>query len=166
MALAGCGAAPAPAPPPAGDVLRPFGGGHTGVDLRAPAGTPVLAAADGQVRLVLERSRAGRMLVLGHASDLASVYMHLSEVSVRVGETVRRGAPVGRSGLTGNATTPHLHFGVCRRPAGRCRTGRGGGWDDPAAHWVAGDACFDPRRDYRDSPERLTHPLPCRARGG
>jgi murein DD-endopeptidase MepM/ murein hydrolase activator NlpD len=149
-----------------GEVLRAFGGRHTGIDLRAPAGTPVLAAADGDVRLVLERARAGRMVVLGHAPDLSSVYMHLSEVSVRVGQTVRRGTAVGRSGASGNASTPHLHFGVCRRPAGRCGTGGGGGWDDPGRYWVAGDSCFDARRDYAAAPLRLTHPLPCRVAAG
>jgi murein DD-endopeptidase MepM/ murein hydrolase activator NlpD len=163
VVLAGCSAAPAPAPHPAREVLRPFGGRHTGVDLRAPVGTPVLAAADGEVQLVVERPRAGRMVVLEHRADLATVYMHLGDVSVRVGQAVPRGAPVGRSGVSGNATTPHLHFGVCRRPAGRCRTGRDGGWDDPAGHWAPGDPCFDPRRDYGAVAHRLTYPLPCRA---
>ncbi|MGH7268448.1 MAG: M23 family metallopeptidase [Candidatus Rokuibacteriota bacterium] len=166
LTVAGCAPAPAPVSLPSLEIIRPFGGRHTGLDIRAPVGTPVLAAADGDVQLVLERPRAGRMVVLGHTADLATVYMHLSDISVRVGQTVRRGTPVGRSGSTGNATTPHLHLGVCRRPAGRCRTGRGGGWDDPAGHWVAGDACFDARRDYTDARHRLTYPLPCRASAG
>ena len=107
-----------------------------------------------------ERGRAGRMIVVGHAEDVASVYMHLSEVAVSVGQPVRRGEPIGRAGMTGNATTPHLHFAVCRRPGGRCGGGPDGGWDDPAGYWIDGHACFDGERAY-PAPGRFTYPLPC-----
>jgi murein DD-endopeptidase MepM/ murein hydrolase activator NlpD len=83
---------------------------------------------------------------------------------VAVGQAVRRGEPIGRAGMTGNATTPHLHFAVCRRPGGRCG-GRGtnGGWDDPAGYWIEGNPCFDTGRAY-GPPARFTYPLPCAAR--
>jgi hypothetical protein len=161
LALAGCaGAPPSPLPLPF-PVLTAYGPRHAGIDLRAPAGTPVLAAADGTVVAAAERGRGGRMIVLAHAEDVASVYMHLSEIAVAEGQTVRRGEPIGRAGMTGNATTPHLHFAVCRRPGGRCG-GRGtdGGWDDPAGYWIEGNPCFDDGRAY-GPPERFTYPLPC-----
>lgn len=145
-------------PPP---FLSAFGARHAGLDLRAAHGTPVLAAADGEVRLVAQRPRAGRMVVLAHAEDVATVYMHLSAVSVRVGQPVHRGEPIGRAGMTGNATTPHLHFGVCRRPGGRCGPTIDAGWDDPAAWWIEGTPCYDAQRGYASVPVRLTYPLPC-----
>jgi Peptidase family M23 len=164
-ALTGCAVAPAPAPiPPVASpsLLTPYSSRHTGIDLRVPAGTPVLAAADGEVRLVADGTRAGRTVIVAHGPDLATVYMHLSAAAVHAGQVVRRGEVVGRSGRTGNATTPHLHFAVCRRPRGQCGAGADGGWDDPARYWVAGDACFEGTRDYGEATRRLTYPLPCR----
>jgi len=163
LGLAGCAVGRAPAPPgrlPA-PLLTPFGGRHAGIDLRAPVGTPVLAAADGVVLVAGERPRAGRLVVLAHADDLGTVYMHLSAVTVRVGQAVRRGEAIGRAGRSGNATTPHLHFGVCRRPGGRCGTAVAAGWADPAAWWMAPDPCFAAGRSYAATPLRLTFPLPC-----
>ena len=90
LALAGCVGAPPSSPPLPSPVLATYGPRHFGIDLRAPAGTPVLAAADGTVLVAAERGRAGRMIVVGHAEDVASVYMHLSEVAVSVGQPVRR----------------------------------------------------------------------------
>jgi len=179
LALAGCavetGRVPAPVsltpgeptPPP---IISGFGdwrgaGGpsgpwrHNGIDIRVPVGAPVLAAADGEVLRIGEGRAAGRMIVVGHAGGLATVYMHLAEIGVRSGQVVRRGEPVGRSGMTGNATTPHLHFGVCGRPDGQCGSGIDAGWDDPARHWVEGSPCYEPGHLY--SPGRLTYPLPC-----
>jgi murein DD-endopeptidase MepM/ murein hydrolase activator NlpD len=132
---------------------------HNGIDIRAPVGTPVLAAADGEVLRIGEGRAAGRMVVVGHGGGPATVYMHLSEIGVRPGQPVRRGEPVGRSGMTGNATTPHLHFGVCGRADGHCGPGIESGWDDPAHHWVEGNPCYEPGHAY--PPGRFTYPLPC-----
>jgi murein DD-endopeptidase MepM/ murein hydrolase activator NlpD len=166
LALAACTVDhPAPVPtslPPASlPVLAAFGPRHDGIDFRAAVGTPVLAAADGEVRLVGERLRAGRMVVVAHAGELATAYMHLSGIAVRVGQPVRRGEVIGRTGRTGNATTPHLHFAVCRRPGGRCGPIIGAGWNDPAAWWIDGNPCYEPGREYASVPVRLTYPLPC-----
>jgi murein DD-endopeptidase MepM/ murein hydrolase activator NlpD len=121
----------------------------------------VLAAADGTVVVAADRGRGGRTIVLAHAADVASVYMHLSEIAVAAGQAVRRGERIGRAGMTGNATTPHLHFAVCRRPGGRCGGGTdGGGWADPAGYWVEGERCFASGRAYA-APLRFTLPLPC-----
>lgn len=164
VALAGCAVdrpAPLPSPSPPLAILTAFGPRHAGIDIRAAVGTPVLAAANGEVRLVGERPQAGRMMVLAHADELATVYMHLSEVAVRVGQLVRRGEAIGRAGMTGNATTPHLHFGVCRRLGGRCGAGTRAGWDDPSVYWIEGNACFEAGRPYPVVPLRFTFPLPC-----
>jgi murein DD-endopeptidase MepM/ murein hydrolase activator NlpD len=142
-------------------ILTAYSARHAGIDFRAALGTPVLAAADGEVRWVAERRRAGRMVVIGHGDELSTAYMHLSEIAVRAGQLVRRGEVIGRTGVTGNATTPHLHFGVCRAPAGRCGTGAGSGWDDPAGYWIEGRACFEADHPYPAGMPRLTLPLSC-----
>ncbi len=161
---------PAPMIPPA--VVSRFGevrseGGespgtrHAGIDMRAPMGTPVLAAADGVVRRTGSAAHAGRLVVLGHASGLATAYYHLSRIEVAPGQGVRRGEVIGRVGATGNATAPHLHFGVCVREDGQCGARIEAGWEDPERHWVAGSPCFRPERDYASDAGRLTYPLPC-----
>ena len=163
LALAGCAVdrpVPASAPSPL-PILTGFSALHAGIDFRAPVGTPVLAAADGEVRWVGEWPRAGRTVVIAHAAELATAYMHLSEIAVRAGQIVHRGDLIGRTGISGNATTPHLHFGVCRRPGGRCGSGAGSGWDDPAGHWVQGSPCFEAERPYPAGTPRLTLPLSC-----
>jgi murein DD-endopeptidase MepM/ murein hydrolase activator NlpD len=121
----------------------------------------VLAAAGGTVARTGTHPNAGRLVVVAHDGDLATVYWHLSEIAVRPGQAVRRGEELGRSGMTGNATTPHLHFGVCRRPLGQCGSDIEAGWDDPARHWVEGPRCFAPDRAYETTPVRFTYPLPC-----
>ena len=103
-------------------VLSPFGlrrifngqprSPHSGVDLRAPAGTPVKAANRGRVTLVRNCYLSGWTVVLDHGYGLFSLYAHLSRVEVRRGDLVSRGQVIGLSGCTGRATGPHLHWGV------------------------------------------------------
>jgi murein DD-endopeptidase MepM/ murein hydrolase activator NlpD len=139
---------------------------HYGIDIRAAIGTPVLAAADGTVVRTDSRPLAGKLIVVAHADDIATVYYHLSRIGVHPGQTVRRGETLGRTGMTGNATTPHLHFGVCRRPDGGCGTRIQAGWADPARYWVEGNLCYDAGRLYSASPTQLTYPVPCESRPG
>lgn len=186
LAVSGCAVAAVPPPsvsrPPAPPLVVPPiisgfgewrgpGGGprlwqHTGIDIRAAVGTPVLAAADGTVRHAGEGPLAGRFVVVAHADDLATVYLHLSEIAVVPGQPVARGAVLGRTGATGNATTPHLHFGVCRRGAGDCGGRISGGWEDPARWWAEGAVCFSTERAIPATPPRLTFPLPCKQSEG
>ena len=171
------GALPAPAPAPAltpppvisafGDA-RSAGGGlriwqHAGVDIRAATGTPTLAAADGVVVRTGWGPLAGRFVILVHEADLATVYYHLSAITVQVGQAVERGAAIGRTGATGNATSPHLHFGLCRREGVSCGASSDAGWADPARYWAAGNPCFVPGRAIPPRPLRLTYPVPCAA---
>jgi murein DD-endopeptidase MepM/ murein hydrolase activator NlpD len=135
---------------------------HYGIDIRVPAGTPVLAAADGAVLRVAEGPISGKMIILSHADDLATSYYHLSFVGVAEGQRVQRGETIGQSGRSGNASTPHLHFGVCRARGGRCGNRIQHGWDDPTRHWVDGNPCFQNGELFR--PDRLTYPVPCQLR--
>lgn len=96
-----------------GDRRHPSGGDrrfHGGLDLRAPAGTPVYAAAAGTVVESGRRGAYGEVVVVRHGGDLESLYAHLERRLVRAGESVRRGQVVGLVGRTGNATGDHLHF--------------------------------------------------------
>jgi murein DD-endopeptidase MepM/ murein hydrolase activator NlpD len=85
---------------------------HSGADYSAPAGEPVLAAADGVAALVDEHFFAGRSVFIDHGDGLISMYFHLSAIEVEQGETVSRGQVIGRVGSSGRATGPHLHFGL------------------------------------------------------
>jgi murein DD-endopeptidase MepM/ murein hydrolase activator NlpD len=134
---------------------------HAGIDIRAVTGTPVLAAADGIVLRTGSQVVAGRLIVLGHDLDLTTAYYHLSVVDVVPGQAVRRGQVIGRAGTTGNATAPHLHFGVCRREGGVCGEGIDGGWEDPTRHWIAANPCFVAGHSYPPQDRRLTYPVPC-----
>ncbi|HWC04752.1 MAG TPA: M23 family metallopeptidase [Methylomirabilota bacterium] len=134
---------------------------HAGVDIRATTGTPVLAAADGIVLRTGSQIFAGRLIVIGHDTDAVTAYYHLSAVEVAAGQAVRRGDVIGRVGSSGNATAPHLHFGVCRRQGGLCGERIDGGWEDPTRHWIAPNPCFVPGRPYVPRDGRLTYPVPC-----
>lgn len=87
---------------------------HNGIDLSAPCGTPLLAAADGVVAHMAYDASGGWRLVLSHGSvngvDLQSVYLHAQGYRVRAGDRVARGERVGTMGTTGWSTGCHLHF--------------------------------------------------------
>jgi murein DD-endopeptidase MepM/ murein hydrolase activator NlpD len=85
---------------------------HAGLDLAAPTGTPVTAAADAVVVSAGTHGGYGQAVVLDHGGALATLYGHLSSTGVRAGDVVRRGDPIGLVGSTGVSTGPHLHFEV------------------------------------------------------
>jgi murein DD-endopeptidase MepM/ murein hydrolase activator NlpD len=94
------------------------GKGHTGIDLRAPIGTPIMSAASGVVVGVANTDAVrgcysyGKWIMVKHSNGLSTLYAHLSVQSVTNGQTVSRGQVIGYSGNTGYSTGPHLHFGV------------------------------------------------------
>jgi murein DD-endopeptidase MepM/ murein hydrolase activator NlpD len=100
---------------PFGVRTDPFSGEgaiHTGVDLAAPMGTPVQAAADGIIVQTDWSSGYGRLIIVDHGNGVQTYYGHLSRFDVVPGQEVRRGDIIGRSGASGRVTSPHLHYEV------------------------------------------------------
>jgi len=104
---------------PVGSPFGPRGTGfHPGIDLPAATGTPVGAAAPGRVVFAhFDPGGYGNLVEVAHVDGVVSMYAHLSSFSIRVGQTVVTGTRVGRVGLTGEASGPHLHFEVRVRGA-------------------------------------------------
>jgi len=90
---------------------------HRGVDIAAPAGSPVRAALDGKVTIVAEDPVLGLYVMVRHQIGYSTVYGHLQQALVRPGAAVTRGQRIGLVGSSGKATGPHLHFEV--RKSGR-----------------------------------------------
>lgn len=105
---------PAVVPVEGAVVSRRTDANHPGIDLVAPAGVLVRAAADGVVRERAEDREYGRYLLLAHSDGYVTFYGHLSEWTVRKGDTVLAGQAIGQVGSTGNSTAPHLHFEIRR----------------------------------------------------
>ena len=85
---------------------------HPGLDMAAPAGTPVVAAAAGTVTHAGPAGTYGNLVTIKHANGLETRYAHLSAVEVVKGAEVTPGTEIGKVGSTGRSTGPHLHFEV------------------------------------------------------
>lgn len=96
------------------DPRCPGGHWHSGVDLAAAAGTPVVAASAGVAHVVVSATGFGLHVVIDHGGGLQSLYGHLSSVAVAEGSAVATGQLIGAVGSTGNSTGPHLHFELDR----------------------------------------------------
>ncbi len=83
---------------------------HTGIDYRAPTGSAVRATASGKVVEASWVGGYGNMVEIDHGNGLTSRYAHLSSMAVGIGDTVAKGATIGRVGSTGRSTGPHLHY--------------------------------------------------------
>jgi murein DD-endopeptidase MepM/ murein hydrolase activator NlpD len=85
---------------------------HTGIDIVAPRGTPVVASAHGRVSSVGHQGDYGLLVDIDHGYGMVTRYAHLSKAVVRVGQLVERGEHIGNVGQSGLAMGPHLHYEV------------------------------------------------------
>ena len=95
--------------------MDPFSGEgarHAGLDISARYGSPVEATADGIVVVAEPDGGYGREILIDHGNGFTTVYGHLSQIRVVVGQEVKRGQIIGAVGMTGKATGPHLHYEV------------------------------------------------------
>lgn len=115
-----------PTPPPSpssgfvwpvqGTIVSPYGQRwgrlHSGIDIAAPAGTPIVASASGQVVYAGSMSGYGLIVVIQHAGGIATAYAHNASISVSVGQLVGQGLPIAAVGCTGHCFGDHVHFEV------------------------------------------------------
>jgi murein DD-endopeptidase MepM/ murein hydrolase activator NlpD len=85
---------------------------HSGVDIAAPRGSAVLAAADGTVAYTGWFGGYGKIVIIDHGEGVSTLYAHLSSILTQEGRPVRRGQLIARVGSTGYSTGPHVHFEV------------------------------------------------------
>lgn len=143
-------------------------GGHQGIDILGPVGTPVLAPASGKVAASWFGPMYGHQILIDHGIDSDGMHLrtrlvHLSRRGVKAGDPVARGQRIGDLGRTGLLAggLPHLHYEIQRadRPVShRYRS------YSPHRFWIDGAGvvtCFDHRRSYPEQPFRTTYPVPC-----
>lgn len=85
---------------------------HNGLDMAAPGGSPILAAANGTVIAASYSSTMGNYIMINHGGGLYTIYMHASALYVSTGQSVTRGQKIAAVGSTGRSTGNHLHFSV------------------------------------------------------
>ncbi len=95
---------------------------HSGMDIAAATGVPVLAPSAGKVIEMGDFFFSGNLVYLDHGQGLISMFAHLSEINVEIGQQVSKGEVIGKVGATGRVTGPHLHWSI----------GLNGSWIDPA----------------------------------
>jgi murein DD-endopeptidase MepM/ murein hydrolase activator NlpD len=95
--------------------FSPSSGGtrpHMGIDIAAPPGTPIAAAADGVVLIAGREAAYGRLVCIDHGHGYTTMYGHLKDIQVKPGDRVHAGQTLGTVGISGNTTGPHLHYEV------------------------------------------------------
>ena len=87
-------------------------GPHNGTDIAAEVGTPVVAAGSGEIIDIGDYFFSGRTVMINHGRGFITLYAHLSQIDVKLRKRVTAGQRIGKVGITGRVTGPHLHFGV------------------------------------------------------
>ena len=95
---------------------------HSGMDIAAETGTPVRAPSAGRVIELGDFFFSGNLVYIDHGQGMISLFAHLSEIDVALGDQVEKGQIIGKVGATGRVTGPHLHWSL----------GLNGAWIDPA----------------------------------
>lgn len=86
---------------------------HTGIDFSCPRGTQIVSSGKGVIEKINGNGRGyGKHVLINHGYGIQTLYAHMSEIDVHVGQKVERGTPIGKVGSTGTATAPHLHYEV------------------------------------------------------
>lgn len=85
---------------------------HKGIDLKAAAGTPVLASNSGVVLMAAHLKAHGRVVLLNHGQGVMTIYLHLNSIAVKPSQKVVKGQKIGVVGSSGLSTAPHVHWGV------------------------------------------------------
>lgn len=89
---------------------------HQGMDIAAKEGTPIKASADGEIVLAYpDLFYSGNVVIIDHGFGLQTIYAHMKDMSVKVGQKVKKGDIIGTVGKTGRVTGPHLHWGASLR---------------------------------------------------
>ena len=108
--------------PVSGKIISPFGWRvhpvskqemmHEGIDIEAPLGTNIKAAAPGTVKAVADNAQYGKTLIVEHSQDVDTLYGHLGEILVKQGDIISQGQVIGKVGKTGMVSGPLLYFEV------------------------------------------------------
>ena len=85
---------------------------HQGVDIGAPTGSNIIAAASGEVIISTYSYSAGNYIMISHGGGVYTVYMHCSQLLASAGDQVKQGQVIAKVGSTGYSTGSHLHFGI------------------------------------------------------
>ena len=89
---------------------------HLGIDLKAKWGTPVLSSHSGKVVYAGQKFTGyGKVIIIEHDSNWTSLYSHLSQIKVKLGQKIKQGQVIGFVGSTGRSSGPHLHFEILHK---------------------------------------------------